>query len=275
MHIRVPKDSMVEAGAVPLAAFVGGAAAGRLSHASTRDESPYSDFGQLGRVLVLVENQYVEPVDHKRVVEGAIKGMLSALDPHSAYMPPDDFRLFQSDTEGKFGGVGIEVDGSDDAITVMAPMEGSPAERAGIRSGDRVVAVDGQPARGEPIDKLVRKLRGAPGTKVQIAVRRAGVEAPITFDLVREQIKVTSVVGKRMASNILYIRLKQFQEGTHDELVATLAKLRDESSAAYSGILLDMRGNPGGLVDQASEVADEFLPTGIIYFARHPGQGVD
>jgi carboxyl-terminal processing protease len=246
-----------------------------MSQASTRDESPYSDFGQLGRVLVLVENQYVEPVDHKRVVEGAVKGMVHELDPHSAYMPPDDFRLFQSDTEGKFGGVGIEVDLRDDAITVIAPIEGSPAERAGIRSGDRVVAVDGQPARGEPIDKLVRKLRGAPGTKVQIAVRRAGVEAPIPFDLVREQIKVTSVVGKRMASNILYIRLKQFQEGTHEELVSTLAKLRDESSAAYAGILLDMRGNPGGLVDEASEVADEFLASGIIYSTRHRGQVVD
>jgi len=203
MHFLVPKDSrkavVSKIAALSLAAFGGGTVAGRMSHASTRDESPYSDFGQLGRVLVLVENQYVEPVDHKRVVEGAIKGMVHELDPHSAFMPPDDFRLFQSDTEGKFGGVGIEVDLRDDAITVIAPIEGSPAERAGIRSGDRVVAVDGQPARGEPIDKLVRKLRGAPGTKVQISVRRAGVENPVTFDLVREQIKVTSVVGKRMA----------------------------------------------------------------------------
>ena len=149
--------------ALTFAAFGGGALAGRLSFATTRDESPYHDFSQLGRVMVLVENQYVEPVDHQKVVEGAIKGMVRELDPHSAYMPPDEFRLFQSDTEGKFGGIGVEVDLDDDVITVIAPIEGSPAERAGIRSGDRIVAVDGQGARGEPLDKLIRKLRGAPG----------------------------------------------------------------------------------------------------------------
>jgi len=282
MPFVAPKDSILKIVTVTqlalvgaLAGLAGTAIGGRLSQASTRDESPYGDFGQLGRVLVLVENQYVEPVDHKRVVEGAIKGLVHELDPHSAYMPPDDFRLFQSDTEGKFGGVGIEVDLRDDAITVIAPIEGSPAERAGVRSGDRIVAVDGQPARGEPLDKMVRKLRGTPGTKVQIAVRRAGSEVPLTFDLVREQIKVASVVGKRLFSNILYLRLKQFQEGTHDELVATLGKLRDEQRAPFSGIVLDMRGNPGGLVDEAAEVADEFLPSGIIYSTRHRGQVVE
>jgi carboxyl-terminal processing protease len=271
----VTKASIRMLAALAASALAGGALAGRFSHATTRDESPYGNFAQLGRVLVLVENQYVEPVDHKRVVDGAIKGLVHELDPHSAYMPPEDFRLFQSDTEGKFGGVGIEVDLRDDAITVIAPIEGSPAERAGVRSGDRIVAVDGQPARGEPLDKLVRKLRGAPGTKVQISLRRAGSEAPLTFDLVREQIKVASVVGKRLLSNILYLRLKQFQEGTHQELLTTLARLRDEAPAAFSGILLDMRGNPGGLVDEAAEISDEFLSSGVIYSTRHRSEVID
>jgi len=275
MSTTKPRPSLTALAALTLAAFGGGAFAGRLSHATGRDESPYGDFGQLGRVLVLVENQYVEPVDHKKVVEGAIKGMVHELDPHSAYMPPDDFRLFQSDTEGKFGGVGVEVDLRDDAITVIAPIEGSPAERAGIRSGDRIVAVDGQGARGEPLDKLIRKLRGAPGTKVQIGVRRAGSDSTLTFDLVREQIKVTSVVGKRLNSDILYLRLKQFQEGTHQELVQTLARLRAESPAPFAGVLLDMRSNPGGLVDEASEIADEFLQSGTIYSTRHRGEVVE
>ncbi|HKQ69943.1 MAG TPA: S41 family peptidase [Polyangiaceae bacterium] len=273
MRTLIPKLPVVTA--LVLAAFGGGAFFGRFSFATSRDESPYNDFGQLGRVLVLVENQYVEPVDHRRVVEGAIKGMVRELDPHSAFMPPEDFRLFQSDTEGKFGGIGVEVDLRDEAITVIAPIEGSPAERAGIRSGDRVVAVDGQAARGEPLDKLVRKLRGAPGSKVQVSVRRAGSDAPLTFDLVREQIKVTSVVGRRLASDVLYLRLKQFQEGTHDELVATLAKLREQSSAPFTGILLDMRSNPGGLVDEASEIADEFLGSGLIYSTRHRSEVVE
>jgi carboxyl-terminal processing protease len=260
--------------ALTLAAFAG-AAVSRLSFATTREESPYGDLAQLARVLVLVENQYVEPVDHKRALEGAIKGMVHELDPHSAYLPPEDYRIFQSDTEGKFGGVGIEVDLRDDAITIIAPIEGSPAERAGVRSGDKIVTVDGQSSRGEPIDRLVRRLRGSPGSRVQIGVRRPGSDAPLTFDLVREQIRVTSVVGKRLASDVLYLRLKQFQEGTHRELLEAIGRARQESPRSISGVLLDMRSNPGGLVDEASEVADEFLDGGTVYSTRHRGQVVE
>ena len=260
--------------ALTLAAFLGGAMS-RLSFATTREESPYGDLAQLARVLVLVENQYVEPVDHKRALEGAIKGMVRELDPHSAYLPPEDYRIFQSDTEGKFGGVGIEVDLRDDAITIIAPIEGSPAERAGVRSGDKIVTVDGQSSRGEPIDRMVRRLRGTPGSRVQIGVRRPGSDAPLNFDLVREQIRVTSVVGKRLASDVLYLRLKQFQEGTHRELLEAIGRARQESQRSISGVLLDMRSNPGGLVDEASEVADEFLDGGTVYSTRHRGQVVE
>jgi len=268
-------NSVPALAALALAAFLGGSAATRLSFATTREESPYGDLAQLARVLVLVENQYVEPVDHKRALEGAIKGMVRELDPHSAYLPPEDYRIFQSDTEGKFGGVGIEVDLRDDAITVIAPIEGSPAERAGVRSGDKIVSVDGQSARGEPIDKLVRRLRGTPGSRVQIGVRRPNTETSLTFDLVREQIKVTSVVGKRLTSDVLYLRLKQFQEGTHRELLEAIGRARQESSRPITGVLLDMRSNPGGLVDEAAEVADEFLPGGNVYSTRHRGHVVE
>jgi carboxyl-terminal processing protease len=261
--------------ALTLAAFTGGALVGRLSFATTREESPYRDLAQLARVLVLVENQYVEPVDHKRALEGAIKGMVRELDPHSAYLPPEDYRIFQSDTEGKFGGVGIEVDLRDDAITVIAPIEGSPAERAGIRSGDRIVSVDGVSARGEPIDRLVRRLRGTPGSRVQVGARRPETETTMMFDLVREQIKVASIVAKRLDSDVLYVRLKQFQEGTHRELLDAVGRARRESPRPFTGVLLDMRSNPGGLVDEASEVADEFLTEGTVYSTRHRGQVVE
>lgn len=257
------------------AAFAGGAIFGRASLATSRDESPYAAFGQLGRVLVLVENQYVEPVDRKKIVEGAIKGMVEELDPHSSYMPPEDFRVFESDTEGRFGGVGIEVDLRNAVVTVVAPIEGSPASRAGIRSGDEIVAIDGQPTRGEPLEKLVTKMRGAPGSHVKVSVRRAGLDKLLTFDLVREEIKVKSVVGKRLAGGVFYLRLKQFQQGTHDELLGAIGRLRRESDGAPAGVVLDLRGNPGGLVDEASEVADEFLSGGAIYSTRHRGQVVD
>jgi carboxyl-terminal processing protease len=257
------------------AAFAGGASVGRVSFASSRDDSPYAGLEQLGRVMVLVENHYVDPVDRARAVQGAIKGFVRDLDPHSSFMPPEDYRLFQSDTEGTFGGVGVEVDLRDELITVIAPIEGSPADRAGIRSGDKILAIDGHPARGEPIDKLVRKLRGAPGTAVEVAVRRAGIENPVTFRLVREQIKVTSVVAKRLAGDVLYLRLKQFQRGTHDELLAAVGRVRAEAAPALTGVLLDMRNNPGGLVDEAALVADELLEGGAIYSTRHRGAIVD
>jgi carboxyl-terminal processing protease len=257
------------------AAFVGGAAVGRVSFATSRDESPYAGIEQFGRVLTLIENHYVDPVDRKRTLEGAVKGLVRDLDPHSSFMPPEDYRLFKSDTEGKFGGVGVEVDLRDELITVIAPIEGSPAHRAGIRSGDKIIAIDGHPARGEPIDKLVRKLRGAPGTSVEVAVRRAGSESPLLFRLVREEIKVTSVVARRLANDVLHLRIKQFQQGTHDELLRTVGRVRAESGAPLVGVLLDMRNNPGGLVDQAAEIADEFLDGGAIYSTRHRGQVVD
>jgi carboxyl-terminal processing protease len=255
------------------AAFAGGAAVGRVSFATSRDESPYAGLEQFGRVLVLVENHYVEPVDRKRTLQGAIKGFVRDLDPHSSFMPPEDYRLFRSDTEGTFGGVGVEVDLRDELITVIAPIEGSPAERAGIRSGDKIIAIDGRPARGEPIDKLVRMLRGAPGTSVEVAIRRAGSESPLVFRLVREQITVTSVVAKRLSGDVLYLRLKQFQQGTHDEMLAAIGNVR--AAAPITGVVLDMRNNPGGLVDEAALVADELLEDGAIYSTRHRGQVVD
>jgi carboxyl-terminal processing protease len=190
-------------------------------------------------------------------------------------MPKAEYSLFKTETEGKFAGVGIEVDLRGDFLTVIAPIEGSPAERAGIRSGDQILTVDGQPMRGERIDKLVTVLRGLPGTKVRLLVRRAGAPDPLSFELERTTIHVKSVVGKRLAGDVAYLRLKQFQDGTHDELLAVAGKLRKEGSAPLSGVILDMRSNPGGLVDQAEQVADEFLASGGIYSTRHRGKIVD
>jgi carboxyl-terminal processing protease len=255
-----------------LAAFAGGAAASHFAHATTQASSPYAPFDQLARVLVLVENEYVEPAQRSKIIEGAIKGMVAELDPHSAYMNAEEFALFQSDTEGSFGGIGVEVDVRDELVTVIAPMDGSPAARAGIRSGDQILAINGTPMRGERIDKIVTSMRGPVGTKVRVTLRRPGVAEPLVIDLVREQIRVSSVVAKRLERNVGYVRLKQFQAGTHDELLRAAGKLRAESKEPLAGILLDMRFNPGGLVDEAEAVADEFLSSGVIYSTRHHGK---
>ena len=257
------------------AAFAGGAATSHLAHARPAGSSPYAPLDQLARVLVLVENQYVEPAARKKMLDGAIKGMVAELDPHSAYMPPEEFALFQEETGGRFGGVGVEVDYRDDYITVIAPFEGSPADRAGIKSGDQFISVDGKPMRGEPIEKLVKIMRGEPGTKVRVQVRRKGVAEPLTFELTREIIRVTSVVSTRMAGDVAYVRIKQFQEGTHEELLAAAGKIRAASKAPPRAVILDMRDNPGGLVNEAEGVADEFLGGGSIYSLRHRSKVVE
>lgn len=256
---------------------------------------------QLGRVLVEIENSYVDPVERGKLVEGAIKGMVENLDPHSSYMPPEEWTQFQSDTEGKFGGVGLEVDGRGDRLLVIAPIEDSPAARAGIKSGDQIVAVDGEDVVAQPLDKIVKKMRGAPGTKVKIAVHRemgrgtakagsldAGVASSgdagvaersgqtLTFELVREVIKVSSVTYKMLDGNVAYLRIKQFQERTHADMLAAAGRLRAATKGApIAAVLLDVRSNPGGLVDEATEIADEFLNAGSIYSMRHRGEVVE
>jgi carboxyl-terminal processing protease len=258
-----------------IAAFAGGAVAAHVADATTQAASPYAAFDQMSRVLVLLENNYVDPTQRAKVVDGAIKGMVAELDPHSAYMPPAEYALFRGDTQGKFGGVGVEVDFRGEQVTVIAPFDGSPAARAGIKPGDQIIAIDGKPVRGERIDRLVSMMRGPAGTKVKLSVRRKDVVDLLTFELVREVIHVDSVTGKRLESAVAYVRLKQFQEGTRDELLALAGKLRGASSEKLTGVLLDLRNNPGGLVDEAEGVADELLGAGTIYTTRHRGRVMD
>lgn len=258
-----------------LAAFAGGAVTSHLAGATTQAASPYAPLDQLAHVLMIVENQYVEPTQRSKLTEGALKGMVAELDPHSAYLDPQEFAVFQGETAGRFGGVGVEVDFRNDYVMVIAPMEGSPAARAGIRSGDQILAIDGKPMRGERIDKLVVMMRGPSGSRIALTVRRAGVPEPLVFDLVREEIHVQSVTGKRLVNDVAYLRVKQFQEGTHQELLRVAGRLRAEGKAELAGVIVDLRNNPGGLVDEAEGVADEFLTSGLIYTTRHRGKVID
>jgi carboxyl-terminal processing protease len=263
---------------LPLFAFAGGACATTLSGSGPRSahgDTPYAAVEQLGRVLVEVENEYVDPVDRAKLVDGAIKGMVAELDPHSSYMPAEEFQSFESDTEGQFGGIGIEVENRNDQLIVLSTIEDSPAERAKLHSGDLIFSIDGKDPSNEPLDKLVKRLRGAAGSHVRLGVRRTGVTEVLTFDLVREVIHVPSVSSKLLSDHVGYVRVKQFQERTHDELLQAAAKLRARAGGALAGIILDLRTDPGGLVDQAADVADEFLDDGVIYTARHRGQIVD
>jgi carboxyl-terminal processing protease len=256
------------------AAFVAGATVGaRSSRATGRDENPYAVVGQLARVLVQIENEYVDPVDRSKLLNGAIKGMVDGLDPHSSYMSADDFEAFASETEGHFGGVGIVVDMRADEFTIIAPIEGSPAARAGIRSGDRILSVDSEDIERIPLDKLVHRMRGPTGTHVKLFIRRVGVKEPLVFDLVRAVVQVPSVASRLLDGGVAYVRVRQFQERTHEEFLEAAARLR--SRGTVTGVILDLRSDPGGLVDQAAEVADEFLVGGTIYTTRHRAEVVD
>lgn len=263
---------------LPLFAFVGGLFAqlltGQSADASPQTESPYFVMGQLGRIVAEIENEYVDPVDRRRLLEGAAKGMVAELDPHSSYFAGQDYTEFTQQTEGQFAGVGVEVDARAGVITVIAPIEGAPADRAGIKSGDKIIGIDGASVHDTAFDKLVRKMRGAPNTHVKVTIQRDGVKEPITFDLVREVVHVRSARGKMLKGGIAYLRINQFQSQTHEELLKVIAKLR-EGNQPINGVLLDLRANGGGLVDQAVGVADEFLSSGTIYTARHRGQVVE
>ncbi len=269
-----------------LAAFLGGASVAAVAaatgtlhipEAQARSEwdNPYFPFEQLGRVLAWVENEYVDPVERKRLLEGAIKGMVAELDPHSSYLPAEDYGIFQADTEGHFGGIGVEVDFGDEYITIIAPIEGSPAALGGVQPGDRILAIDNQSVRGKNAADLVRLMRGEPNTKVLLTVRRKSQEKLLYFKLTRQVINVASVSSKPLKGGVGYLRIKTFQNGTHAELLDQLKKLREATRGDLVGVVLDMRNNPGGLVNEATAIADEFLSGGVIFTTRRRGQIID
>jgi len=256
-----------------LSAFAGGAVTANLGRAALAD-GPYSVVDQLARVLVLIENEYVDTVDRERLLGGAIKGMVAELDPHSAYLPARDFKVLQDDTRGEFAGIGVEVDFRNDRVTVISAISGSPAERAGVMAGDQIVSIDGLAVSGKNASDLVKLMRGPAGTRVLVAVRRPGREDLLRFTLSREVIEVSSVLGADLAGRIAYLRIKQFQSKTDTELLESIGELR-RRMGQIDGVLLDLRNNPGGLVAAASAVADEFLRGGTVYSTRHRGRVVD
>ena len=256
-----------------LSAFSGGVLTSNLGRAAL-DTGPYSVLDQLARVLVLIENEYVDPVDRDRLLNGAIKGMVAELDPHSAYLPARDFAVLQDDTRGEFAGIGVEVDFRNDRVTVISAIEGSPAQRAGMLPGDLIVSIDGLSVSGKNASDLVKAMRGPAGTVVRVAVRRPGKEELLRFSLSRQVIEVSSVLGADLAGQIAYLRIKQFQSKTDAELLQAIGDVR-RRMGNINGVLLDLRNNPGGLVAAASAVADEFLDGGTVYSTRHRGKVVD
>ncbi len=224
----------------------------------------YRNLDLFTRVLNFVQSDYVEKVDEKELLYGAIRGMLATLDPHSAFLPADFYEELKVDTEGRFGGVGLEITLKDNLLTVISPIEGSPADRAGIREGDRILKIDGKAAKEISLTDAVRSMRGRKGTKIQLTISREGLKEPFDVTLTRDMIRIQSVRSERLEGRYGYIRIISFQEGTHSELTKLLRKLKAESKFPLQGLVLDLRNNAGGLLDEAISVTDTFLKEGTI-----------
>ena len=218
-------------------------------------------------VMAIIKKSYVEEVDTKKLVYGAINGMLSSLDPHSSFMPPDTYKEMKIDTKGAFGGLGIEISVKEGVLTVISPIEDTPAFKAGIKAGDMILKIDDKFTKDLNINEAVKRMRGVKGTKVVLTIMREGFEKPKEFSLVRDIIQVKSVRFHLTDGGYGYVRIAQFQEKTDEDLAKALKAMKEEYKAELKGLVLDMRNDPGGLLDQAVKVADHFVPEGqmIVY----------
>ena len=246
------------------------------AHLNVSADEQYSELKIFTEVLSQVENNYVEKPDTKQLIYGAINGMISSLDPHSGFMPPDVYKEMQIDTRGEFGGLGIQIGMKDEVLTVISPIEDTPAYKAGIKAGDQILKIDGQSTTGMQIFDAVKKMRGPKGTPVTLAIMREGFKKPEDFTIVRDEITVKSVKYKMLdkAQGIGYLKLTQFQEKSAEDMSNAL---KDMSKQGMKSLVLDLRNNPGGLLSSAVDIAGQFLPQGklVVYTQGRAGGRAD
>ncbi|MAS00190.1 MAG: peptidase S41 [Nitrosomonadales bacterium] len=228
---------------------------------------PIDDLRTFAEVFGKIKSDYVENIEDKKLIKEALNGMLSGLDPHSTYLDEDHFKDLQQGTTGEFGGLGIEVGMEDGFVLVISPIEDTPAYKAGLKSGDLIMKLDTTAVKGLTLNEAVKLMRGKPGTSINLQVLRKGLDSPFDLKITRAQIKTKSVKAKLIEPNYAYIRLTQFQERTGEDLAIALKKLRKENKFAFNGIILDMRNNPGGLLNSSVAVSAAFLKEGdlVVY----------
>jgi carboxyl-terminal processing protease len=229
---------------------------------------PWQDAHMLAAVLERVKHDYVDPVDDHQLLQAAIRGMVASLDPYSAYLDGDEYDEVKISSSGRYSGVGIELSIEDDQVVVIAPVDGSPAAQAGIRSGDIIVTIDGIPVNTNTLADTIGRMRGAEGSSVKIGIMREGNSEPMLFTLKRSRVDLHSVRGEMLEAGYAYMRISQFSETTGDDLNASLKDLRKHNGAPLKGLVLDLRDNPGGVLEAAVAVADAFLDSGVIVTAK-------
>jgi carboxyl-terminal processing protease len=229
---------------------------------------PWQDARMLAAVLERVKHDYVNPVDDHQLLQAAIRGMVASLDPYSAYLDGDEYDEVKISSSGRYSGVGIELSIEDEQVVVIAPFDGSPAALAGIRSGDIIVTIDGIPVNTNTLADTIGRMRGAEGTEVKMGIMREGHAEPMLFTLKRSRVELHSVRAEMLEPGYGYARISQFSETTGDDLIASLKELRKHNGAPLKGLVLDMRDNPGGVLEAAVSVADTFLDSGVIVTAK-------
>jgi carboxyl-terminal processing protease len=240
--------------------------AGVLFHATIEPAfaAGYRKLDVFARVLAFIENNYVDRVDGDELMYGAIKGMMGTLDDHSLFLSPEEYAGMREDTAGEFGGLGIEISKSAKGLVVVSPIDDTPAARAGILAGDRILAIDGEATDEMEVAAAVRKMRGALGSRVELLISREAFASPQKMVLLRDRIRMKSVEARMLPDGVGYVRIKSFQDRTDPHLGKALAALKKENGGELAGLVVDLRNNPGGLLEQAVRVADRFLREGVI-----------
>jgi carboxyl-terminal processing protease len=229
---------------------------------------PVEELRTFSDVFGRIKNDYVEDVEDSEMLNNAIRGMLSGLDPHSSYLDQEQFKELQVGTSGEFGGLGIEVGMEDGFVKVIAPIDDTPAQRAGIEAGDLIIRLDDTPVKGLTLNEAVKIMRGKPGTVLRLTVVREGVDQPLKIDIKRDIIKVKSVKSRMLEDGFGYVRISQFQSKTAENMVDAIEKLKKDSDGGLKGMVLDLRNNPGGVLNGAVAVSDAFLKKGLIVYTE-------
>jgi carboxyl-terminal processing protease len=229
---------------------------------------PLDELRNFTEVFARIKKDYVEEVSDKTLLENAIRGMLSGLDPHSSYLDPEHFKELQVGTSGEFGGLGIEVGMEDGFVKVISPIDDTPAQRAGVKAGDLVIRLDEKPVKGMTLHDAVKIMRGKIGTDILLTIIREGEQKPLKITITRDTIKVKSVRSKDLGDGFGYLRISQFQSRTGENLAEAIEKLKKDNGGKLKGVVLDLRNNPGGVLNAAVEVSDAFLDEGLIVYTQ-------
>jgi carboxyl-terminal processing protease len=232
------------------------------------EQLPLEDLRKFTEVFSRIKDAYVEDVSETQLLESAIKGMLSDLDPHSTYLAPKDYEELEESTSGEFGGLGIEVGMENGFVKVISPIDDTPAQKAGVQAGDLIIKLDEKPVKGMSLEEAVNLMRGKPGTVLTLTIMREGESAPIEIDVTRDVIKVTSVKSRMIDNGYGYVRVTQFQAETGRQFLKALSDLEDEHGNDLDGLIIDLRNNPGGVLQAAVETADALLDEGLIVYTE-------